>query len=84
MQGTAYNNKGFNFKQLSDIIKLSDIIIFYFRSSELEFNHQNQESHVKLIKEFLNSIYQDVINNNQILLDIKRKEYEKAKNISNG
>jgi hypothetical protein len=59
---------------------------FYFRSSELEFNYQNQEYRVKLIKEFLDSVYQDVINNDQLLLGMEsfQKGYEKAKNTSNG
>ncbi|CAB5394535.1 unnamed protein product [Rhizophagus irregularis] len=61
-------------------------MIFYFRSLELKLNHQNREYRVKLIKEFLDSVYQDVTNNNQLLLGMEsfQKGYEKAKNTSNG
>ncbi|CAB4442074.1 unnamed protein product [Rhizophagus irregularis] len=55
-------------------------------SSELEFNHQNQELRIGLIKEFFDSICQDLINNNQLLSGMEnfKKQYEKAKNIFNG
>uniref|UniRef100_U9TM85 MULE transposase domain-containing protein n=1 Tax=Rhizophagus irregularis (strain DAOM 181602 / DAOM 197198 / MUCL 43194) TaxID=747089 RepID=U9TM85_RHIID len=58
----------------------------FARSSELELNHQNREYRVKLIKEFLDSVYQDVTNNDQLLLGMEsfQKGYEKAKNTSNG
>jgi hypothetical protein len=52
----------------------------------LDVNHQNQESRVKSIKEFLDSIYQDITNNGQLLLAMEsfQKGYEKAKNTSDG
>ena len=81
LQGINCNINSFNF---SDIIVLFYFILF--RSSELEYNHQNQESRVKSIKEFLDSIYQDITNNNQLLLAMEsfQKGYEKAKNTSDG
>jgi hypothetical protein len=52
----------------------------------LEFNHQNQELRIGLIKEFFDSVCQDLINNNQLLSGMEnfKRRYEKAKNISNG
>jgi hypothetical protein len=79
LQGIVHNNKSLILNKFSDMI-------FYSRSSELEFNRQNQESRVKLVKEFLDSVYQDAKNNDQLLLGMEsfQKGYEKAKNISNG
>ena len=52
----------------------------------MESNHQNKELRIGVIRDFFDSVYQDIINNDQLLLGMEyfKKEYEKAKNISNG